>query len=785
MFSHRAIRLAINICLFISISVPANLVYADDTVTPEPEQTVEVTAVPPVETQSTPEVTETTPETESTLPPTETAAATLAGNENTSQPESTSQPAETVAATLEVTDLPTPGPEVDPTPVDAPATPEAVADVVDALQENDLAITDENGQPVSLASQEVVETIANPDPWIIRGEITYRFLADCSAYPDTATQICTTSTTPVQAAINFAVDNEVVNLGPGVFVEQLSITKNITLLGTSGSVIQAPVTLTNSYPVGTTPIHPVIFIGNGATAVIDNLVVDGNSQGTGSNYRFMGILILNANATIQNTSVINFTDPTFGGTQHGIAIYARNTDGVTRTVNIRNNTISNYQKGGIVVSGTGLSANIINNTITGVGPTSMIAQNGIQIGDGADALISGNTISGNWYTGLNESTGILLFGAGDIQIASNVLFGNEICIYADADNASIISNSVHDCTYGTVMLTSGTIQRNTFENNDQAIYITEQSVPVNYNTFTGNDLNIYYDNPLLSPKLDATHNFWGTLDTPSIESTLANGVDGSAYVYPYNNIDIGSALLDTDGDGVDDSSDNCPLVANADQADSDEDGIGNVCDTTANGDVDGDGVDNLIDNCPVVANASQIDSDGDGAGDACDAAGGNGGGNPVIPPLVAPADDGVIPVTGGLTRLSCTSANTVQLPDGKAVSFSGILCDYQAGLQAETLSTFTDVMRSEAVSKYFVDAMTVSLIDAENQSLAELPAGVSVTVRFPLPASSQGKTYQVLRWDPLADDGRGAWLPVGTTSITEQMITATDQYTGVYVLVTE
>ena len=71
---------------------------------------------------------------------------------------------------------------------------------------------------------------------------------------------------------------------------------------------------------------------------------------------------------------------------------------------------------------------------------------------------------------------------------------------------------------------------------------------------------------------------------------------------------------DDDGDGVADISDNCPLVANADQTDTDSDGSGDACDT----DADNDGVVDLSDNCPLVANVSQTDTDSDGSGDACD-----------------------------------------------------------------------------------------------------------------------------------------------------------------------
>jgi hypothetical protein len=79
------------------------------------------------------------------------------------------------------------------------------------------------------------------------------------------------------------------------------------------------------------------------------------------------------------------------------------------------------------------------------------------------------------------------------------------------------------------------------------------------------------------------------------------------------------AQNDHDGDGFCEAVDNCPSVANPDQADVDEDGVGNACEP----DNDGDGVSDKSDNCPFNDNSDQADRDGDG--DACDADSDNDG----------------------------------------------------------------------------------------------------------------------------------------------------------------
>ena len=225
---------------------------------------------------------------------------------------------------------------------------------------------------------------------------------------------------------------------------------------------------TVSGTVNATGCNIGVYYDNGV-GTIDNANV------FGSNY--FGVLV-NGDANIVAVNVTNSTIHDIGetplnGTQHGAGIYYRSFfPAGSATGVISGNTLTNYQKGGIVANGEGVSVTISGNTVTGQGAVNYIAQNGIQVGYGASATVSGNTVSGNSYSGANfaSSGGILVVGGPgygtcpdgndcpytvQTHIQKNTLTGNDVGVWLSNDNngappstptsIKVQNNTISDC----------------------------------------------------------------------------------------------------------------------------------------------------------------------------------------------------------------------------------------------------------------------------------------------------------------------------------------------------
>ncbi|MEO6708472.1 MAG: lamin tail domain-containing protein, partial [Planctomycetota bacterium] len=253
----------------------------------------------------------------------------------------------------------------------------------------------------------------------------------------------------IQQAINAVAPGGTVHVASGLYEEQLVITTSgITIdgdgSGNSGAdtIVRSPVALSYSFTTGASNF-PVIGVHDCSGVTIRDLRVDGFGRGSG-NYRFVGVAWFNAGGTGSNLRVVGIRETTVTGSQHGVGYYANNNTGGPYTLTLNDCDASDYQKGGMALSGVGLTFLLDGCDLTGQGPINTIAQNGFQLGLGAGGIVQNSSAANHVYSpGPDTSCGILaLQTAALINTANCILSDNSSGVYYYVASGSITNSTI-------------------------------------------------------------------------------------------------------------------------------------------------------------------------------------------------------------------------------------------------------------------------------------------------------------------------------------------------------
>ena len=302
---------------------------------------------------------------------------------------------------------------------------------------------------------------------------------------------CGTGANPACATIQGALDTspaasgDTIQVAAGSYSESATLTvdKNVTISGAGVGTTTLTAPFPTDFIQDPAGHYALVFLGSaGSGSTIQGLTVDGNGNGIagephGGNQPFVGIDVLDANATLQQIRVTRVEDTRPGGgpggsPNSGDAIRDINNDGVSRTLTIDHATIDNYNKTGMDFRANnlgGLTVNVTNTTVTGFGPTTLLAQNGIAYLFGAMGSVTGTTVSGNecdvagacgpdQFTD-SQAAGIEAFNSGPVTFSQDSVHDNDIGIfygYPDSGNATISGNTMTNDRFEGILLNQGT-----------------------------------------------------------------------------------------------------------------------------------------------------------------------------------------------------------------------------------------------------------------------------------------------------------------------------------------
>lgn len=266
----------------------------------------------------------------------------------------------------------------------------------------------------------------------------------------------------IQTAIDAAHPGDTIRIRAGTYVEQLSIDKDLKLVGAGAwkTIVRAPSTLT----AGADGRTAIVEVHGGASVKISHLTVSGPGAGTCANGELRaGISVLQESALdLSHARVLHIHNtPLDDCFRSGVAVLAADFSGVD--VDIDHSEIRDYGGAAVVIAGEASTVDIRYNVVTGPGRSKIVTTGGIEL-LGATGTISHNIVSGNacgspdfgcgpdWFDEFQQAG--IGGGAPGLVISNNRLFGNQVGIYVDVA-ATIKDNVLWDNDYFGIALQDG------------------------------------------------------------------------------------------------------------------------------------------------------------------------------------------------------------------------------------------------------------------------------------------------------------------------------------------
>ncbi|MDX6384389.1 MAG: hypothetical protein QOK48_1962 [Blastocatellia bacterium] len=261
----------------------------------------------------------------------------------------------------------------------------------------------------------------------------------------------------IQAAVLAASPNDKINVCPGTYHEQVIITKPLTIQG----IEVAGQNLATIMPTGVAPNSTSLASGNPIAAIVlvdgtdkvnlSNLTIDGSTNGiNGCAPNLIGLYYRNSSGKADGLAVKNVKlTPALFGCQSGLGIFVQSGSGGQSKVDITNSSVHDYQKNGITANEVGTDVTIKGNTVTGVGPTNQIAQNGIQVAFGAKGTIDSNSVINHVYSpctlaSCNDaaSANILIDESDSVKVTKNNAGNAQVNVYYIGNKGEISNNTL-------------------------------------------------------------------------------------------------------------------------------------------------------------------------------------------------------------------------------------------------------------------------------------------------------------------------------------------------------